>query len=603
MKRLRSSGTVSILNLSGSVNVLQQITDNLKGLQSDLSQLITEYNAEVYPVLSTLPQGKSESRWNLSDNTINPRINGLDGANLFVDIAASAVKDSGRFWYSISGRSRPKTIKEVFSSLYTDLTTQIDLLRKEINTSNQEIPVSAYNNSISVSNLVEDDVRSIIFDGTSISATASSSGVISVSSLSRHDAYAIHTDTAAEISGLTLKSSPTISDLLVIEDAADSYTKKRITIGTLPIVRAAPSIVVGNVLSGDTSSDCDYLDTGNGNLLRVAILAATDGTDVYIRPGYYNFNLPDGPTGPITIPAGVKVIGAGWRQVIIFPLLTDPRAFTMGAGDSHLEDVFIAELDDASGLIVQTTTGGVIELNRGSVCKNVHISFMANWAGWASNNILVIAGFLVPSSVIQDKVILEDCFVDGVRANLSGGGNSCSAVFHESTEVPLIVRGSSFSGGDYCLLSYGNISVDHSFISLGAGAVSAVRLFGPDASESSIHGSEIVIDGSLIDGYPIESGIVIIGCEKFSITDNKLLATLGGLGTTAISIDSTSYGVINNNRGITDVTGTAGWTTAVDLSATTYYNSVVGNNFFDGGATAAGTYTNIGTGNDLAHNL
>jgi len=598
MKRLRSSGTVSILNLSGSVNVLQQITDNLKGLQSDLSQLITEYNAEVYPALSTLPQGKSESRWNLPDNTINPRINGLDGANLFVDITASAVKDSGRFWYSISGRSRPKTIKEVFSSLYTDLTTQIDLLRKEINTSNQEIPVSAYNNSVSVSNLVEDDVRSVVFDGTSILATAASAGVISVSSLSRNDAYAIHTNTAAEVSGLTEKASPTTSDLLVIEDAADSYNKKRITIGTLPIVRAAPSIVVGNAAAGDTTNDCDYLDTGNGKLLRLAIVSATAGTDVYIRPGYYNFNLTDGPTGPIAIPAGVRVIGAGWRQVVIFPLLTDPRAFTMGEGDSHLEEVYIAALDDATGQIVQTTTGGVIELNQGSICKNVHISFINDWAGWDSNNIQVIAGFYISSAIIQNNVILEDCFVGGVRANIPGGGNACYAVFHESTEIPLIIRGSSFSGGDYCLLSYGPINFDHSFIFTGVAATAGIRLFGPDTSESSIHGSEIVIDGS-----SAETGIIIIGCERFSITDNKIMATAGGVGSIAMSIDSASYGIINNNRGTTDVTGAAGWTTAVDLSLATYYNSVVGNNFFDGGATTSGTYTDVGTGNDLAHNL
>lgn len=49
-----------------------------------------------------------------------------------------------------------------------------------------------------------------------------------------YDATAIHTDGVEEISGLTVKGTPGASDLLVIEDAADGYSKKGVTIGTLP---------------------------------------------------------------------------------------------------------------------------------------------------------------------------------------------------------------------------------------------------------------------------------------------------------------------------------------------------------------------------------
>ena len=50
------------------------------------------------------------------------------------------------------------------------------------------------------------------------------------------DTTALHKATAAEISALTAKATPTTSDFLVIEDAAAANAKKRITIGDLPAV-------------------------------------------------------------------------------------------------------------------------------------------------------------------------------------------------------------------------------------------------------------------------------------------------------------------------------------------------------------------------------
>lgn len=48
------------------------------------------------------------------------------------------------------------------------------------------------------------------------------------------DTYAIHDNVKSEISAVALKAAPTISDFLLIEDAADSENKKHITIGSLP---------------------------------------------------------------------------------------------------------------------------------------------------------------------------------------------------------------------------------------------------------------------------------------------------------------------------------------------------------------------------------
>ena len=66
------------------------------------------------------------------------------------------------------------------------------------------------------------------------------------------DTTALHKATAAEISALTAKATPTTSDFLVIEDAAAANAKKRITIGDLP---AAAAVGMTSVVSEITTTD------------------------------------------------------------------------------------------------------------------------------------------------------------------------------------------------------------------------------------------------------------------------------------------------------------------------------------------------------------
>ena len=60
------------------------------------------------------------------------------------------------------------------------------------------------------------------------------SGGGSVLSGAGADTTAIHDNVAAEISAVAAKATPTAADFLLIEDAADSDSKKRITLGDLP---------------------------------------------------------------------------------------------------------------------------------------------------------------------------------------------------------------------------------------------------------------------------------------------------------------------------------------------------------------------------------
>tara|TARA_Y100000310_G_scaffold109018_1_gene107386 strand:+ start:1355 stop:2590 length:1236 start_codon:yes stop_codon:yes gene_type:complete len=65
---------------------------------------------------------------------------------------------------------------------------------------------------------------------------------------SHDDPDAVHDDVAGEVDALTEKVTPTTSDLLIIEDAADGDSKKKIQIGNLPA--ASPGGAAGGDLGG-----------------------------------------------------------------------------------------------------------------------------------------------------------------------------------------------------------------------------------------------------------------------------------------------------------------------------------------------------------------
>ena len=69
-------------------------------------------------------------------------------------------------------------------------------------------------------------------------------GYIDVSGGGGTDANAVHVNVGGEINGITAKATPTSSDLLIIEDAADSNNKKKITIADLPATSDANAVHV-----------------------------------------------------------------------------------------------------------------------------------------------------------------------------------------------------------------------------------------------------------------------------------------------------------------------------------------------------------------------
>ena len=89
------------------------------------------------------------------------------------------------------------------------------------------------------------------------------------------DANAVHVNTGNEINGITAKATPTSSDILLIEDAADSNNKKKITIGDLPATSDSNAVHVNaaneitaitektTVASNDEFIIEDSADSGN----------------------------------------------------------------------------------------------------------------------------------------------------------------------------------------------------------------------------------------------------------------------------------------------------------------------------------------------------
>jgi len=83
----------------------------------DISNVGTKWNDDLFPLLDTLPQGATEDRWAGATNVPDPWTDGLDGDNIFLDVAATTLTNSGVFWDAVN--LRPRTIKESEVALYS----------------------------------------------------------------------------------------------------------------------------------------------------------------------------------------------------------------------------------------------------------------------------------------------------------------------------------------------------------------------------------------------------------------------------------------------------------------------------------------------------
>jgi len=103
------------------------------------------------------------------------------------------------------------------------------------------------------------------------------------------DSDAIHDNVAAEISAITEKASPISADLLVIEDSADSNNKKRVQVGNLPGGSGTDSDAIHDNVDAEINAIADKASPVGADVLIIEDSAAS-----YAKKKVSITNLPGG---------------------------------------------------------------------------------------------------------------------------------------------------------------------------------------------------------------------------------------------------------------------------------------------------------------------
>lgn len=121
-------------------------------------------------------------------------------------------------------------------------------------------------------------------------------------------------------------------------------------------------IVVGIATSGDTSSDCHFLDSGNGDGLQSAVFALSvlltygiTGADIQIRSGTINLSI--GPQSAFVLPAQCAIRGAG-KACTELAVAYDSKFLDMDVNGSVLSGLSV-RVTDSNGALPASGSGFV----------------------------------------------------------------------------------------------------------------------------------------------------------------------------------------------------------------------------------------------------
>ena len=181
------------------------------------------------------------------------------------------------------------------------------------------------------------------------------------------DVNAVHVNQANEIAGVASKATPTANDFLLIEDAANSNNKKKITIGTIP-----------------TSTDVTAIHNNVAN----EITAITEKTTV---ANIDEFIIED--SGASFVKKSIK------RKAIINPISFTTASTATLTVDSDVND-FVVVTAQASALTIAAPTGTPVE------GQKLIIRLKDNGTAKAItfNAIFRAIGITIPTTTVASKI-------------------------------------------------------------------------------------------------------------------------------------------------------------------------------------------------------
>ena len=123
------------------LNDMSQVTDSFREVISDLTDMSLQWNENIYPLLSSLPGGRTKQTVASRTSAIDPIENGLDGSQLYMDMAATPQVYNGL----LHNGTRPKTIKEVLLDSYQKVLAKVD--RQQDILDDLDLGATAYDDS------------------------------------------------------------------------------------------------------------------------------------------------------------------------------------------------------------------------------------------------------------------------------------------------------------------------------------------------------------------------------------------------------------------------------------------------------------------------
>ena len=183
-------------------------------------------------------------------------------------------------------------------------------------------------------------------------------------------------------------------------------------------------IVVGNSPAGDTATNCDFLDVGDGEQLQAALVAASAANpkkSVFVRRGTYDRGAAGSDGSALVVAAGVLVVGDGPSCVIKVaanPNTHATKTLTVLDVSGEVRDLAVSVplLTNAA-----TTGTGVIKVEAGGTIRNIATT-------WTAGQTVARLGATVCSIDALPGALVLDCSVTTAPVTQADGATPFACI-------------------------------------------------------------------------------------------------------------------------------------------------------------------------------